>query len=233
MHLPGMEATSFGWHVKNQTLLIHHSWSHTSSPPPLPPSQPPTSHPMLLAFLSPLPFEAWQGHPAFPSASPLLPVTGRLLAKMWTHPPSHILLYFYLIPSDCKLDAVFWLKSCLGPAGLFCLLNPLSGCPVCLPSLFIFKIKMNSLKYTNTAYDEVPKRPNMWYIFEKRIVQGYQKLYTGLSVSRFGIFLAVFQFCPNLTQKSESRKRSGHSQPKFWVGLKSLRYSQDFRLGEP
>merc|ERR1712130_1068805 len=33
-------------------------------------------------------------------------------------------------------------------------------------------------KYTNTAYDEVPDRPNMWYIFEKRIVQGYQKLYS-------------------------------------------------------
>ena len=33
-------------------------------------------------------------------------------------------------------------------------------------------------KYTNTAYDEVPERPNMWYIFEKRIVQGYQKLYS-------------------------------------------------------
>ena len=33
-------------------------------------------------------------------------------------------------------------------------------------------------KYTNTAYDEVPVRPNMWYIFEKRIVQGYQKLYS-------------------------------------------------------
>ena len=32
-------------------------------------------------------------------------------------------------------------------------------------------------KYTNTAYDEVPERPNMWYIFEKRIVQGYKKLY--------------------------------------------------------
>ena len=32
--------------------------------------------------------------------------------------------------------------------------------------------------YTNTAYDEVPERPNMWYIFEKRIVQGYQKLYS-------------------------------------------------------
>ena len=33
-------------------------------------------------------------------------------------------------------------------------------------------------KYTNTAYDEVPERPNMWYIFEKRIVQGYQRLYS-------------------------------------------------------
>ena len=33
-------------------------------------------------------------------------------------------------------------------------------------------------KYTNTAYDEVPERPNMWYIFEKRIVQGYHKLYS-------------------------------------------------------
>ena len=30
-------------------------------------------------------------------------------------------------------------------------------------------------KYTNTVYDKVPERPNMWYIFEKRIVQGYQK----------------------------------------------------------
>ena len=30
-------------------------------------------------------------------------------------------------------------------------------------------------KYTNTAYDKVPERPTMWYIFEKRIVQGYQK----------------------------------------------------------
>ena len=28
-------------------------------------------------------------------------------------------------------------------------------------------------KYTITSYDEVPERPNMWYIFEKRIVQGY------------------------------------------------------------
>ena len=36
------------------------------------------------------------------------------------------------------------------------------------------KYKIQIHKYTNTAYDEVPKRPNMWYIFEKEIVQGYQ-----------------------------------------------------------
>ena len=35
--------------------------------------------------------------------------------------------------------------------------------------------KNTNTKYTNTAYDEVPERPNMWYIFEKRIVQGYEK----------------------------------------------------------
>ena len=35
--------------------------------------------------------------------------------------------------------------------------------------------KNTNTKYTNTAYDEVPERPNKWYIFEKRIVQGYQK----------------------------------------------------------
>ena len=31
-------------------------------------------------------------------------------------------------------------------------------------------------KYTNTALDKVPERPNKLYIFEERIVQGYQKL---------------------------------------------------------
>ena len=38
--------------------------------------------------------------------------------------------------------------------------------------------KNTNTKYTNTAYNEVPERPNMWYIFEKRIVQGYEKLYS-------------------------------------------------------
>ena len=35
------------------------------------------------------------------------------------------------------------------------------------------KYKYKIHKYVNTAYDEVTERPNMWYIFEKRIVQGY------------------------------------------------------------
>ena len=39
----------------------------------------------------------------------------------------------------------------------------------------IHKYKNTYTKYTNTAYDEVPKIPNMWYIFEKKVVQGYQK----------------------------------------------------------
>ena len=34
--------------------------------------------------------------------------------------------------------------------------------------------KIQIHKYTNTAYDKVPDRPNMWYIFEKRTVQGFK-----------------------------------------------------------
>ena len=39
-------------------------------------------------------------------------------------------------------------------------------------------MKIQIHKYTNTAYDEVPERLNLWYIFEKRIIQRYQKLYS-------------------------------------------------------
>merc|ERR1711981_808541 len=46
-----------------------------------------------------------------------------------------------------------------------------------LPSVSCTNTQIQIHKYTNTAYEEVPERPNMWYIFEKRIVQGYQKLY--------------------------------------------------------
>ena len=36
-------------------------------------------------------------------------------------------------------------------------------------------------KYTNTANDELLERPNMICIYEKRIVQGYQKQYSHVS----------------------------------------------------
>merc|ERR1712212_84890 len=39
----------------------------------------------------------------------------------------------------------------------------------------ILMCRTHKYKITNTAYDKVPERHNMWYIFEKRIVQGYQK----------------------------------------------------------
>ena len=32
--------------------------------------------------------------------------------------------------------------------------------------------------FNPTCHIFLPERPNMWYIFEKRIVQGYQKLYS-------------------------------------------------------
>ena len=35
--------------------------------------------------------------------------------------------------------------------------------------------KIQIHKYTNTAYDEVPERLNVWHIFEKGIVQGCQE----------------------------------------------------------
>ena len=50
-----------------------------------------------------------------------------------------------------------------------------------MPNAQIQKYKYKIHKYTNTAYDKVPERPNMWYIFEKRIVQRYQKLYANVS----------------------------------------------------
>ena len=34
---------------------------------------------------------------------------------------------------------------------------------------------MQICKYTNTAYDEMPQRPNIWHIFGKRIVEDYKK----------------------------------------------------------
>ena len=41
--------------------------------------------------------------------------------------------------------------------------------------------KIQIYKYTNAAYYELPETPNMCHILEKRIVQGYQKLYFHVS----------------------------------------------------
>merc|ERR1711888_41466 len=50
-----------------------------------------------------------------------------------------------------------------------------------IPSVSYTNTQIQIHKCTNTAYDEVPERPNMWYIFEKRIFQGYQKSYSHVS----------------------------------------------------
>ena len=43
------------------------------------------------------------------------------------------------------------------------------------------KYKIRNTKYTNTTYKEVPERPSMWYIYEKRIDQEYYNLYSHVS----------------------------------------------------
>ena len=46
-----------------------------------------------------------------------------------------------------------------------------------IPSFTIHYILMTDTqihKYTNTVIDKVPQSPNMWYISEKRILQGCQ-----------------------------------------------------------
>ena len=42
-------------------------------------------------------------------------------------------------------------------------------------------IQNTNTKYTNSAYNEVPETPNIWHIFEKRIIQGYHKWYSHMS----------------------------------------------------
>ena len=46
------------------------------------------------------------------------------------------------------------------------------------PSVSYKNTQIQIHKYTNTAHYQVPERPNKWHIFEKRIVQGYQKLHS-------------------------------------------------------
>ena len=54
-------------------------------------------------------------------------------------------------------------------------------------------------KYPNTQIQQVPEIPNKWHIFEKMIVQGYQKLYSHVSNAQIqdptcGIFLKRWLF---------------------------------------
>ena len=52
------------------------------------------------------------------------------------------------------------------------------------------KYKNTNLEYTNTSFAEMPERSNMWYIFEKRIVQGYL-----LSLAQLYKVYFSFVFC--------------------------------------
>merc|ERR1712055_450458 len=52
-------------------------------------------------------------------------------------------------------------------------------------------------KDTYTAYDKVPERPSMCYIFEKRLVQGYQKLHSRVSNSKIQIQNTQIQHMTN------------------------------------
>ena len=49
---------------------------------------------------------------------------------------------------------------------------------ITFPCVKLTNTKIQIHKYTNTAYDKLPERPSMCYIFENRIVQGYQKSYS-------------------------------------------------------
>merc|ERR1712212_409327 len=55
---------------------------------------------------------------------------------------------------------------------------------ITFPCVKLTNTKIQIHKYTNTAYDKVRERPSMCYIFENRIVQGYQKLYSRVSNSQ-------------------------------------------------
>merc|ERR1711989_229113 len=58
-------------------------------------------------------------------------------------------------------------------------------------------------KYTNTAYDEVPERPSMWYIFEKRIVQGFQKFYSHVSNAQ----IQKYKYKIHITKHNKTKQK--------------------------
>ena len=71
-------------------------------------------------------------------------------------------------------------------------------------------------KYTNKAHDKVPERPNMLYIFEKRIVQGYQKWHSHESNRQ----ISKYKFTINKCQKDPTCGiflKRGLFMDIFWV----------------
>ena len=72
-------------------------------------------------------------------------------------------------------------------------------------------------KYTNTAHHEVPERSNMCYIFEKRIVQGYQKLYPHVpntQIQKYKYIIHNYTICQSARKWYifEKRISKSHSQ---------------------
>ena len=59
--------------------------------------------------------------------------------------------------------------------GIFLKRGLFKGIKNYIPTCRMHKYKNTNTKYTNTSYGEVQERPDMWHIFEKGIVQGYQK----------------------------------------------------------
>ena len=74
-------------------------------------------------------------------------------------------------------------------------------------------IHNTNTKYTNTTYNEVPETPNLWHIFEKRIIQGYHKWYSHISNRQI-------QKCRYTNTQIQSIQRSDRRRKKhmayFW-----------------
>ena len=68
-------------------------------------------------------------------------------------------------------------------------------------------------KYTNTAYDKLPERPNMWHVFEEAIIQGYLLSlvclvlhYSNQICQYFSCTGTIFAPCPEFSHKRGSIK---------------------------
>ena len=100
-----------------------------------------------------------------------------------------------------------------------------------IPKCFIQKYTNTNTqihKYTNIVYDEVPERPNMWYIFGKRIVLGYQKWYSHVSNSQIHKYKYTNTQIQHMTKCQKYPTCGGPSSPRglfillcLYSGIKS------------